>query len=309
MAGRCREASFDWPTLVANKDREIDRLEASTQRCSTDAGVDADRWPRAICRRPHRRDRRGQDGHRRQDPDRHRRPPGACRSFPGMNTASSPTRPSTCESCPSASSSSAAAISPSSSPASSTASASRSRCSIAASRSCAASTTICAMAGERAGPARGSMSRCRAIVARIEPAVTGWRLHFGDGASLEVDKVMAATGRRPNTGELDAGRGRGRARPSRRRRGRRLFADEPGESSTRSATVTNRLNLTPVAIREGAWPSPIRSSATGRRAMDHDGVASAVFSQPPVGTVGLTEAEARRRHAERRHLQGGLPAA
>src|SRR5260370_17507306 len=33
-------------------------------------------------------------------------------------------------------------------------------------------------------------------------------------------------------------------------------------------------------------------------AMDHDGVASAVFSQPPIGTVGLTEAEARRRHGE-----------
>jgi glutathione reductase (NADPH) len=56
--------------------------------------------------------------------------------------------------------------------------------------------------------------------------------------------------------------------------------------------VTNRINLTPVAIREahavaltlfGNQPTPV----------DHMDVPSAVFSQPPVGTVGMTEAEAK----------------
>jgi glutathione reductase (NADPH) len=55
---------------------------------------------------------------------------------------------------------------------------------------------------------------------------------------------------------------------------------------------TNRLNLTPVAIREG---HAFADTVFGKRptAVDHHNVASAVFSQPPVGTVGLTEAFAR----------------
>ena len=57
--------------------------------------------------------------------------------------------------------------------------------------------------------------------------------------------------------------------------------------------MTNRLNLTPVAIREAM---AFADTVFGGRpwAMDHHNVASAVFSQPPIGTVGLTEAAARR---------------
>ena len=56
--------------------------------------------------------------------------------------------------------------------------------------------------------------------------------------------------------------------------------------------VTDRINLTPVAIREGAAfaETVFYDNPT---AFDHELVATAVFSQPPVGSVGLTEAEAR----------------
>ena len=56
--------------------------------------------------------------------------------------------------------------------------------------------------------------------------------------------------------------------------------------------VTDRINLTPVAIREGAAfaQTEFYNNPTS---FDHEMVASAVFSQPPVGAVGLTEAEAR----------------
>ncbi|MDP6709588.1 MAG: glutathione-disulfide reductase, partial [Alphaproteobacteria bacterium] len=58
--------------------------------------------------------------------------------------------------------------------------------------------------------------------------------------------------------------------------------------------VTDRINLTPVAIMEGHAFAD--SEFGGRpRAPDHQNVAAAVFSQPPIATVGLTEAEA---HAE-----------
>jgi len=58
---------------------------------------------------------------------------------------------------------------------------------------------------------------------------------------------------------------------------------------------TNRVNLTPVAIKEG---TAFADTVFGDRpwAMDHDDVPAAVFSQPPAAVVGLTEAEARRRH-------------
>ena len=135
-----------------------------------------------------------------------------------------------------------------------------------------------------------------AVVHRIEPAGNGWRLHFGDGATLEVDKVMAATGRRPNTGDLDAGL----AGVELDHHGA-VVVDAYSKTSRENiyaiGDVTDRLNLTPVAIREAM---AFADTVFGGRpwAMDHDGVASAVFSQPPIGTVGLTEAEARRRHGE-----------
>ena len=143
---------------------------------------------------------------------------------------------------------------------------------------------------------KGIDVRLRAVVHRIEPAVTGWRLHFGDGATLEVDKVMAATGRRPNTGDLDAGL----AGVELNHHGA-VVVDAYSKTSQENiyaiGDVTDRLNLTPVAIREAM---AFADTVFGNRpwAMDHDGVASAVFSQPPIGTVGLTEAEARRRHPE-----------
>src|SRR5262249_14423388 len=58
---------------------------------------------------------------------------------------------------------------------------------------------------------------------------------------------------------------------------------------------TDRLNLTPVAIREAV---AFADTVFGRHpwAMDHETVASAVFSQPPIGAVGLTEAAARQRY-------------
>jgi glutathione reductase (NADPH) len=60
--------------------------------------------------------------------------------------------------------------------------------------------------------------------------------------------------------------------------------------------VTNRINLTPVAIREG---HAFADTVFGGRAtaVDHTNVPTAVFSEPEVGTVGLTETQARARLA------------
>jgi glutathione reductase (NADPH) len=115
-----------------------------------------------------------------------------------------------------------------------------------------------------------------------------------DGNEYEIDAILCATGRVPNTRDLGAGEAG-------------VTLDHIGavkvDAYSRTSQpniyaigdVTNRLNLTPVAIREAM---AFADTVYGGRpwAMDHSIVASAVFSQPPIGTVGLTEAEARKRH-------------
>jgi glutathione reductase (NADPH) len=111
-----------------------------------------------------------------------------------------------------------------------------------------------------------------------------------NGGKIECDAVMFATGRAPNTARLGL-----------EEIGVKL--DEEGgvvvDRFCRSSVanifaagdVTNRLALTPVAIREGAAVAMTLFGGT-QTPVDLDDVPSAVFSQPPVGTVGLSEARA-----------------
>jgi glutathione reductase (NADPH) len=110
------------------------------------------------------------------------------------------------------------------------------------------------------------------------------------GNRLACDAVMFATGRTPNTARL------GLAETG-------VELDEEGgvvvDRFCRSSVaniysvgdVTNRIALTPVAIREGAAVATTLFGGV-ETPVDHDDVPSAVFSQPPVGTVGLSEAKA-----------------
>ncbi|MCV2882584.1 glutathione-disulfide reductase [Actibacterium sp. XHP0104] len=107
------------------------------------------------------------------------------------------------------------------------------------------------------------------------------------------DVVMYATGRNPNTDGL----GLAEAGVKLGRKGE-VVVDDYSQTSVPSiyavGDVTDRINLTPVAIREGA--AFVETVFHGRPTKpDHDLVASAVFTQPELGTVGLTEEEARER--------------
>lgn len=114
-------------------------------------------------------------------------------------------------------------------------------------------------------------------------------LRMGD--TLEADAVLFATGRIPNT----RGIGLEEVGVKLDERGA-VVVDEGSRSSVENiyavGDVTDRLNLTPVAIAEGRALAETLFNHNPMR-MDHSGVPSAVFSQPPVGTVGLTELEAR----------------
>ena len=114
---------------------------------------------------------------------------------------------------------------------------------------------------------------------------------LSSGATLSVDAEMAATGRRPNT----AGLGLDEVGVTCGQQGE-IIVDAESRSSVPSifaiGDVTNRINLTPVAIAEG---HAFADSEFGgnKRVADHKNVASAVFSQPPIASVGLTETEAK----------------
>jgi glutathione reductase (NADPH) len=127
----------------------------------------------------------------------------------------------------------------------------------------------------------------------IERVPGGLRAALSDGATLEVDQVLCAIGRVPNADDV----GLEAAGVERNAKGA-IAVDEFSQSSVPSihaiGDVTDRINLTPVAIHEGMC---LAATLFGGRPTkpDHRGVPSAVFSHPPIGTVGWTEAEARAR--------------
>ena len=118
---------------------------------------------------------------------------------------------------------------------------------------------------------------------------------LSDGSIVNADLVLAATGRQPNTENL----GLDAAGVEVDDKGAVLvdaYSRTTQENIYAVGDVTDRINLTPVAIQEAmAFVDTVYRGQP--RAMDHRNVPSAVFSQPPVASVGLTEAEARQEFA------------
>ncbi|MEJ1158229.1 glutathione-disulfide reductase [Prosthecomicrobium sp. N25] len=136
---------------------------------------------------------------------------------------------------------------------------------------------------------RGVTVRLGDVFARIDRGPAGLSIATRSGATLAADQVLMAIGRAPNTRNL----GLEAAGVVLDDKGA-IVVDEESRSSVSSiyavGDVTNRVNLTPVAIREGhAFADTVFG---GRRVtVDHRMVPTAVFTTPEVGTVGLIEDE------------------
>jgi glutathione reductase (NADPH) len=136
----------------------------------------------------------------------------------------------------------------------------------------------------------GVTLRFGCLPTRIDKRGARLRVTLADGATVDADQVLIAAGRKPNTAKLGleaAG----------------VVLDADGavvvDALSTSAVpsihaigdVTNRVALTPVAIREGhALADRLFGGGSGE--VDHRDVAHAVFATPEIGAVGLTEAEA-----------------
>jgi glutathione reductase (NADPH) len=131
-------------------------------------------------------------------------------------------------------------------------------------------------------------------VAGIEKLRHGILATLDDGSALEADLIMFATGRTPNTRDL----GLERAGVNLGHDGA-VVVDSYSCSSVPNiyavGDCTDRMQLTPVAIAEGQAVAETLFHGNPQTP-DYENVPTAVFSQPPIGTVGLTEAEARERY-------------
>jgi glutathione reductase (NADPH) len=119
----------------------------------------------------------------------------------------------------------------------------------------------------------------------------GYRVTSTNGSEEVFEKVMFATGRAPNTDDLGL-----EAAGVKTGRGGEILVDEYSQTGVPSVyaigDVTDRVNLTPVAIREGM--AFVETVFNGNPTpVDHDLIPTAIFTQPEMGTVGLSEEAAR----------------
>jgi glutathione reductase (NADPH) len=129
--------------------------------------------------------------------------------------------------------------------------------------------------------------------ARIEKRDGALHVTLSNGETLVADQVLNALGRRPNTRDLGL-KQVGVALDAAGAVKVDAFSRSSVETIFAVGDVTNRLNLTPVAIREGhAFAETVFGGKP--TAVDHKDVPSAVFATPEIGAVGLTESKARER--------------
>ncbi|MGL1921716.1 MAG: glutathione-disulfide reductase [Hyphomicrobiales bacterium] len=131
-------------------------------------------------------------------------------------------------------------------------------------------------------------------IAKIEKLDDGLLLHLNNGNTLKTGAVMYATGRVPHVqglglealGIKQGSKGEVLVTPESQTNVDNIYA---------VGDVTDRANLTPVAIREG---NAVAETLFNNNPMsvDHSLIPTAVFSQPELGTIGLTEHDARRKY-------------
>jgi glutathione reductase (NADPH) len=143
------------------------------------------------------------------------------------------------------------------------------------------------------------------IIRSVEKTDAGYSVYFDQGDEIIADCVMFATGRAPNTAQI----GLEQVGVKLNSKGA-IAVDENNRSSVESifavGDVTDRVNLTPVAINEGrAFAETYFNN--NPMVLDYANIPSAVFSMPPVSVVGLTEAQARKNHKVRIFLSRFRP--
>jgi glutathione reductase (NADPH) len=143
--------------------------------------------------------------------------------------------------------------------------------------------------------AKGIKLVLNTVFTRVERHGKGLRAHLRNGNALNADTVMLAIGREPNTNRLGL---ESAGVDIREEKDRAIIVDEYSRTSAPNiyaiGDVTNRLQLTPVAIHEAmCFVKTVFGGQPTRP--DYECVATAVFTRPEIGTVGMTEETALKR--------------
>ncbi len=141
---------------------------------------------------------------------------------------------------------------------------------------------------------KGIKIRLNTQIMAIEKTAKGFDVCLSDDSTQTTGQVMIATGRKPNI----AGLGLEKAGVKLTDDGRiavDAFSRTNVENIFAVGDVSNRMQLTPIAIREGAAFAETIFNNNPQK-IDQRFIPMAVFSQPPIGTVGLTEEVARASH-------------
>ncbi len=141
---------------------------------------------------------------------------------------------------------------------------------------------------------KGIEMKTKSDISKIERSGEGVRITLEDESMIGAGQIMFATGRIPNTQGLGLenvglhGTAHGAVAVNE-------FSQTAVENIYAVGDVTNRVNLTPVAIREG---HAFADNVFGGKSItvNHAMIPTAVFSQPELGVVGLTEEQARAAH-------------
>ncbi|MFY0663974.1 MAG: glutathione-disulfide reductase [Natronospirillum sp.] len=141
----------------------------------------------------------------------------------------------------------------------------------------------------------GIRLQMNAEVTRVKKNDQGFLVSLSNGETLEADLVLGCTGRVPNTEGLGLDNVGVLTEPN-----GAIKVDDHFATNVPSifaiGDVVGRMALTPVALAEGMYLAH-EWFGSGGRAVRYDAIPTAVFSQPNIGTVGLTEEEARAKHS------------
>jgi glutathione reductase (NADPH) len=143
---------------------------------------------------------------------------------------------------------------------------------------------------------RGIKLKTESVISSIEQQGDQFFLKLVGGEIIETDLVMYATGRSPNTTGLGL-----KEVGVKLNEKNAIIVDDFSATAVSSiwavGDVTDRANLTPVAIAEGVAfvETVFKNNPT---AVDYSNIPTAVFSSPPIGTVGLTEQQAREQYGD-----------
>jgi glutathione reductase (NADPH) len=143
---------------------------------------------------------------------------------------------------------------------------------------------------------KGVDLRFNADISKIEKMGASLRATLNGGVNIDADQILYATGRVPNTGSLGLENTSVQMKPD-----GSVVVDDYSKTDVDSiyaiGDCTNRMQLTPVAIAEGRAVAETLFNNNPMKP-NYINVPSVVFSQPNLGTVGLTETEARERYVD-----------